>query len=434
MADWNAALADPDNVTADAQGVMAPSADRDFPVASATRDLLRFAYTWDAANFYVYFERNTATTAATVFLVYVDRDDDGRMEATDRVVVNYWWGGGFNWSIVYAYAPAAGGGDPLVDALGFGDGYNLPGALGSALTGQFSFGGAADGRRLEAGVSWARLGLAAGSAFQFHVATASGGTLPANLDDNAGGAGGGGGSTSYAQVAVTPDRSLAAGNGATLVLAHTVANTGNAAAPIELSVKWSCSGTLASTLYLDTNADGLYQPGTDPPLADSNGDGRVDRVVAAGGSFSLLAVVTLPAGLAPGSVCTVQVDGEPAGVPESGGSADDTVTITGPLLTLVKSADRATAAPGDVITYTTAYTNGGGDTALAVVVVDAVPAWTTYVAGSAAGAGTTPEYSHDNGSSYDASESPPVTHVRWTRAASLPAGGTGNVSFQARVD
>lgn len=434
MADWNAALADADNFSTDPQGVTPPSSDRDYPVSSSTRDLLRYAYTWDNTNFYLYFERNAATTTGNAFLVYVDRDNDGRMESTDRVVVNYWWGGGFSWSIVYAYAPAAGTGDPIVNALGFADGYNLPGALGSALSGQFSVGGAADGRRLEASVSWARLGLAAGSAFQYHVAAASGGTLPANLDDNMGGAGGQGGSTGYAQVAVTPNRSLSAGNGASLVLAHSVANTGNQSATVEMTVKWSCSGTLVSQLYFDANGDGLYQPATDPPLTDSNGNGRVDRVVGAGGAFALLAVVTLPTGLAPGSICTVQIGGEPPGVPESAGSADNTITITGPLLTLVKAADRATAAPGDVITYTTAYSNGGGDTALAVVLFDAVPTWTTYVAGSAAGAGTTPEYSHDNGSNYDASEAPPVTHVRWTRAASLPAGGSGVVTFKARVD
>jgi len=63
-----------------------------------------------------------------------------------------------------------------------------------------------------------------------------------------------------------------------------------------------------------------------------------------------------------------------------------------------------------------------------------VPPSTTYVTGSAIGAGTTTSFSHDNGATYDASQAPPVTHMRWTIAGSLPAGGSGSVGFQVRVN
>ena len=52
----------------------------------------------------------------------------------------------------------------------------------------------------------------------------------------------------------------------------------------------------------------------------------------------------------------------------------------------------------------------------------------------AAGAGTTIEWSHDGGLTWNASEAPPVTHIRWTRAAALPPGGSGAVSFQVTVN
>ena len=49
--------------------------------------------------------------------------------------------------------------------------------------------------------------------------------------------------------------------------------------------------------------------------------------------------------------------------------------------------------PGATLTYTVLVTNNGTGSASAVVVNDPIPANTTYVGGSAAGAGTTIEYS-----------------------------------------
>jgi uncharacterized repeat protein (TIGR01451 family) len=99
----------------------------------------------------------------------------------------------------------------------------------------------------------------------------------------------------------------------------------------------------------------------------------------------------------------------------------------------LKSVDRAAAAPGDTITYTITYTNTGNLDALNVVVIDPVPAASAYVAGSASGAGTTVTWSHDGGATYDGLQTTPVTHVKWSRAASLPASGTGSVSFKVTV-
>ena len=64
-----------------------------------------------------------------------------------------------------------------------------------------------------------------------------------------------------------------------------------------------------------------------------------------------------------------------------------------------------------------------------------IPANTTYVTGSAAGAGTTIEYSQDGGLTYGNSDAAPVTHIRWTLAAALaPGGGSSTVSFQVVID
>ena len=62
-----------------------------------------------------------------------------------------------------------------------------------------------------------------------------------------------------------------------------------------------------------------------------------------------------------------------------------------------------------------------------------VPADTVYVLGSATGAGALIEFSHDGGISFDATESAPITHLRWTLAAPLAPGDSGTATFRAVV-
>ncbi len=115
-----------------------------------------------------------------------------------------------------------------------------------------------------------------------------------------------------------------------------------------------------------------------------------------------------------------------------GGAIGSTVPPA-PTMTLVKAVDRASAAPGDVLTYSVVYTSAGGADALGVVVTDAVPPETDYVAGSASGTGALVEFSHDGGVTFDVSETPPVTHVRWSFPTPLSPGASGTVTFQATV-
>lgn len=97
-------------------------------------------------------------------------------------------------------------------------------------------------------------------------------------------------------------------------------------------------------------------------------------------------------------------------------------------------ANGGTVQPGDTITYTITYNNTGTDNATNVAIIDAVPTYSTYVTGSASGADTTITYSHDGGSTYDLFETPPVTHINWTRSI-LTNGTIGQtVSFQVTVN
>jgi hypothetical protein len=68
-----------------------------------------------------------------------------------------------------------------------------------------------------------------------------------------------------------------------------------------------------------------------------------------------------------------------------------------------------------------------------VTLTDAAPAPALYVAGSASGAGMTITFSHDGGATFDASEAPPVTHVRWELAGPLAPAASGTVTFAVQV-
>jgi len=107
------------------------------------------------------------------------------------------------------------------------------------------------------------------------------------------------------------------------------------------------------------------------------------------------------------------------------------------LVTLNKSADAALVGPDQVVAFTLAYANTGGVTQTHVLIADAIPEFTAYVAGSAARvAGVlTPTYSTDGGVTYQTAEpSDPaaVTHLRWELADLIP-GINGSAGFQVRV-
>lgn len=120
-------------------------------------------------------------------------------------------------------------------------------------------------------------------------------------------------------------------------------------------------------------------------------------------------------------------------------------------ITLVKSADKSTADPGEEITYTVTATNGSGLTdASNVVVTDSIPADTGFkVGGASFNAGTSTlsaaiSYSNDNGSSWTYTPasggcSAPagydycVTDVRWTMTGSMPTGTNFSIGLVVRI-
>ena len=173
----------------------------------------------------------------------------------------------------------------------------------------------------------------------------------------------------------------------------------------------------------------------------------------AAGSGTTWTLRVTPAGTVAGGspACRVSVTATSTG---NGTRVDQVRAITSSTsasLTLLKSADRATVAPGQDITYTVNASNGASLTpASAVVVTDPIPTYAGFRVGSATfspGTSTlsgTPVYSSNNGATWTYSPvsggcaAPAgydfcVTNVRWTTTGTMPAGTSFTVNFVVRV-
>jgi uncharacterized repeat protein (TIGR01451 family) len=429
-ADWTTVLANPDNIVLDGPG--GGLADADAPGAGKI-DIDKIAYTWDATYLYFYIHRQTSSGEFNFFWFHFDVDNDGLVPDNAPLLSVSWWGTNRKVTTALdAYRAAnVAAGDRIASAAGLHDGYRLPGtrAAGTAL--ETLNGGSASGLEVEARIPWTALGVAPGTAFQFHVSsTRRVNDYPGAIADNAGR------SVVFPGVDLSPDRAAATLPGTLLVLAHNVRNIGGVADTYDLS--WTATGGFSPTLlnfYLDADASGTLTPG-DTALADTNGNGPSDTgaMPAGGGPRAILAVASIPYTAVKGQVSTIVLRARSSVDPTVSDTAIDTVTINQPAITLLKSVDRPSAPPGGVLTYSIVYTNTGDADALSLDVVDPVPSFTSYVAGSAAGTGTTVLFSHDGGATWDASDTLPVTHVRWQRAAGLAPGANGSVTFQVAVN
>ena len=128
------------------------------------------------------------------------------------------------------------------------------------------------------------------------------------------------------------------------------------------------------------------------------------------------------------------------------GKSGATVTFTAHCggITLWKSINPQTATANTTLTWTITYRNDSGlpvgdpGTGNGLTVrEDAIPANTTYVANSTTCSGSCIiYYSTDNGLTWSTTEPAPanVTRIKWFINQVIPAGSTGTVSFQSKVN
>jgi len=98
-------------------------------------------------------------------------------------------------------------------------------------------------------------------------------------------------------------------------------------------------------------------------------------------------------------------------------------------LTLVKTVSKATALPGDTLTYTITFTNITSDVLSSVVVYDQTPAYTTF-----AGASYNPLPLNLSGVTVVNPSVGATGAVKWTFTGTLKPGASGTVYYWVTVN
>jgi uncharacterized repeat protein (TIGR01451 family) len=236
-----------------------------------------------------------------------------------------------------------------------------------------------------------------------------------------------------ASVTITPDRNGTGTANGTVRYQHTVANTGNVDDTFMLSAL-SSNGWSYAFFDLANN-----------PIASVN--------LVAGASQDVVVQVSIPGGVAVGTIenGTITVTGNGTGATDS--AADVTTIVAGNLVLTKFVSPIGDQLPGTELTYRTDYSNVGVAGLTSIVIYDAIPAWTQFRVGSesdgtlAAGiTAITTEFSSDGGATWvyvpasggggaPAGFDANVTNVRWVLTGTLAGGdGTGDgVSLIVRI-
>lgn len=242
----------------------------------------------------------------------------------------------------------------------------------------------------------------------------------------------------------------------TAVLTFSVTNTGNGPEPFVLTADPAVSGNdfdvTVDSLAIDSNNNGVYDPGVDALLAN----GGTSAIVAPDQALTVFVLVTAPGGTADGQSSQVRLlaeagtgTGAPgtlfAGAGEGGvdavagssGADDDGVgALISSLATvsLVKSAVIADPfggtqpVPGAIVTFTLQATVTGSGSVDDLQITDTIPTSTSYAPGTLTlnSAGLTDAADTDSGT---ASASGIAVTL-----GSVAAGTTHSVTFQVEID
>jgi uncharacterized repeat protein (TIGR01451 family) len=238
-----------------------------------------------------------------------------------------------------------------------------------------------------------------------------------------------------AGVSLNPDRSGTGSPGGTVVYEHTLCNTGNQADTFDLTYTSDWGWT-----YTFTYAEAYNGYAVGDPIVDTNSNGQPDIPNLALGTcvaINITAFIPSDAAVDQLDVATITATGETHGATDT---AQDVTRVVQGLLKLTKSVSpTGEQDPGTTLAYTTTYKNLGNAAITNVVIYDAVPAYTSFVVGSASG-GTTIFYSNDGGvlwtyapvDSGDGTD-PTVTNIKW-EIGTLASGASGTVTFDVTIN
>jgi uncharacterized repeat protein (TIGR01451 family) len=211
--------------------------------------------------------------------------------------------------------------------------------------------------------------------------------------------------------------------GAAVVFAHTLTNLGNGSDSFTVAAA-SVHGW-GVTVYRDWNGNGVLDGGDSiltSPVA-----------LASGASASLLVQIAIPGSGSAGVTDTITVTATSRFNGTVRSSVRDVLTVSSAPIafSITKQVDRASAAAGDVLTYTLAYTASGTDSASGVQLADSIPTGTSYAAGTIRVNGVPVTDASDGDAGRFVAGGNGVVAVN---LGTVVAGAAGSVTFQARVN
>ena len=194
------------------------------------------------------------------------------------------------------------------------------------------------------------------------------------------------------------------------VLEYSITNTGNGPEAFNVTVNPAVAGNAfdatVQSVVVDTNGNGVYDPGVDQVLAT----GASTPSIAADGALKIFVIVSLPSGATDGQTSQVQLTADAAtgtgaagtvfagqgdgggdavvGTSTASGNAKDTLVASLAVVALTKSAlivdpfGGSQPVPGATVTYTLTAAVSGTGQATGLHVTDIIPAGTTYQPGT----------------------------------------------------
>lgn len=242
--------------------------------------------------------------------------------------------------------------------------------------------------------------------------------------------------TQVTSMTLTANGAQTATPGSVVYYPHTLTNTGNGTDTFNLTSANAGAFSMTGVQFFADNGSGTP---TGPAITSTG-------PLAAGASFKLIAVGTLPNTATTTQTNTITVTATSTFTPALTASNTDVTTVTtNAVVTLTKGISVSNGLPETLATYTLTYTNTGNSTATAVAITDVIPAGMTFQTGSARWSVTGGTALNDTSVANTATPSgtSPNTlassYTSGTRTfvatlAQVTAGQSGTISFQVKVN